>query len=174
MFYAEDVSLLQPDTSVGKVHNRFLSQKRRVPYQNYITNTKGDGHSSPLQAVGVSCPVKRMSEQNTNSNSNIPQQPWDFERFARETGRTALEIARELGKMAEDASGLMLIRADRDLRTKLDMLVESGAVKTRREALEMLIKSGEVQKSRIFTQIEKTRAEIDALKKGLKGLVGNS
>jgi hypothetical protein len=70
MFYAEDVSLLQPDTSVGKVHNRFLSQKRRVPYQNYITNTKGDGHFSPLQAGGEECLMKRMNEKRLEKFQN--------------------------------------------------------------------------------------------------------
>jgi hypothetical protein len=111
-----------------------------------------------------------MNEQNTTTAGS--QQAWDFERIAHETGKTALEIAREFGKMAEDLTGMMLIRADKSLRTKLDMLVESGVVQTRREALEMLIRSGEAQRSRIFEQIEKTRVEIEALKKGLKGLVG--
>ena len=111
-----------------------------------------------------------MNEQNTTSNS---QHPWNFERIAHESVDVALQLGRELGRAAEDLTGLMLIRADKPLRIKLDMLVESGAVKTRREALEMLIKSGEVQKSRIFEQIEKTRSEIEALKKGLKGLVGS-
>lgn len=111
-----------------------------------------------------------MTEQTTNTN---PHRPWDFERIAHESLNVALQLGRELGRAAEDLTGLMLIRADKPLRTRLDMLVESGAVRDRREALMMLIKSGEVQKSRIFEQIEKTRSEIDALKKGLKGLVGN-
>jgi hypothetical protein len=111
-----------------------------------------------------------MNEQKTTTDS---QRPWDFERIAHESVDVALQLGRELGKAAEDLTGLMLIRADKPLRTRLDMLVESGAVKSRREALEMLIKSGEVQKSRIFEQIEKTRSEIEALKKGLKGLVGS-
>lgn len=112
-----------------------------------------------------------MNEQNTNASN--PQQPWDFRRLAHESLDAALQLGREFGKAAEDLTGLMLIRADKSLRSKLDMLVESGAVRTRHEALEMLIKSGEVQKSRIFEQIEKTRSEIEALKKGLKGLVGS-
>jgi hypothetical protein len=111
-----------------------------------------------------------MNEQN---NSSDPQRPWDLERIAHDSLVVALQVGRELGKAAEDLTGLMLIHADKPLRTKLDILVESGAVKNRREALEMLIKSGEVQKSRIFDQIEKTRSEIEALKKGLKGLVGS-
>jgi len=111
-----------------------------------------------------------MNEQNTASHS---QRPWDFERIAHESVDVALQLGRELGRAAEDLTGLMLIRADKPLRTKLDRLVESGAIKSRREALEMLIKSGEVQKTRIFEQIEKTRFEIEALKKGLKGLVGS-
>ncbi len=111
-----------------------------------------------------------MNEQNTSTTGS--QEPWDFERLAHKSVDVAVQLARELGRAAEDLTGLMLIRADKSLRTKLDMLVESGAVKSRREALEMLIKSGEVQKSRIFEQIEKTRSEIEALKKGLKGFVG--
>jgi hypothetical protein len=112
-----------------------------------------------------------MNEQNTSTSNS--QRPWDFERIAHESVDIALQLGRELGRAAEDLTGLMLIHADKPLRTKLDMLVEFGVVKSRHEALEILIKSGEVQKSRIFEQIEKTRSEIEALKKGLKGLVGS-
>ena len=110
-----------------------------------------------------------MNDQNTTPPNSQPA--WDFERIVHGSVDVALQLGRELGRAAEDLTGLMLIRADKPLREKLDMLVESGTVKTRREALEMLIKSGEVQKSRLFDQIEKTRAEIAGLKKGLKGLV---
>jgi hypothetical protein len=112
-----------------------------------------------------------MNDQDSKTSDS--QKPWDFERFVHESVTVAAQVVRELGRAAEDLTGLMLIRADKSLRTKLDMIVESGAAGTRREALEMLIKSGEAQKSRIFEQIEKTRAEIEALKKGLKGLVGS-
>jgi hypothetical protein len=112
-----------------------------------------------------------MNEQDTTTAGS--QRPWDFERVAHESVDIALQLGRELGRAAEDLTGLMLIHADKPLRTKLDMLVESGVVKSRYEALEMLIKFGEIQKNRIFDQIEKTRSEIEVLKKGLKGLVGS-
>jgi hypothetical protein len=111
-----------------------------------------------------------MNEQDTKSS---PSQPWDFERIAHQSIDVALQLARELGRAAEDLTGLMLIRAGKPLRERLDMLVDSGAASNRHTALEMLIKAGEVSQSRIFEQIEKTRSEIEALRKGLKGLVGN-
>lgn len=112
-----------------------------------------------------------MSEQETNPRE---AQPWDFERFARETGRVIVELAKVTGRAAEDLTGLMVIHADHETRSKLDMIVESGAVKSRHEALDVLVKAGMQQKQRIFDQIEKTRAEIAVLKSGLKKFSGNS
>ncbi len=110
-----------------------------------------------------------MNDQGNSSSGSGKYS--DFEQFAHESLDFMLQVGRELGRAAEDVTGLMLIRADKPLRARLDMLVGSGAAKTRYQALELLIKAGEVQKSRVFEQIEKTRSEIAALKKGLKDLV---
>ena len=112
-----------------------------------------------------------MSEQGTKSPD---PRPWDLERIANETGKVIVELVKVTGKAAEDLTGLMVIRADRETRGKLDMIVESGAVRSRHEALDVLVKAGMQQKQRIFDQIEKTRAEIAALKNGLKKFTGNS
>ncbi len=112
-----------------------------------------------------------MSTQETNTQDT---RPWDFERIARETGRVIVELAKVTGKAAEELTGLMVIRADHETRSKLDMIVESGALKSRHEALDVLVKAGMQQKQRIFDQIEKTRAEIAVLKSGLKNFTSNS
>lgn len=112
-----------------------------------------------------------MSEQETKTPD---PRTWDLERIAKETGKVFVELAKVTGKAAEDLTGLMVIRADRETRSKLDMIVESGAVTSRHEALDVLVKAGMQQKQRIFDQIEKTRAEIAVLKNGLKKFAGNS
>ena len=111
-----------------------------------------------------------MSEQETKSPD---PRPWDLERIANETGKVIVELVKVTGKAAEDLTGLMVIHADRETRGKLDMIVESGAVRSRHEAFDVLVKAGMQQKQRIFDQIDKTRAEIAALKNGLKKFTGN-
>jgi len=85
---------------------------------------------------------------------------------------TAESWAQTFGKAWEDLTGLMVIRTDGDLRQKLDLLVESGAVKSRAEALKVLYEAGMDKKRKIFEKAEATKAQVEALKEQLRGMAG--
>jgi len=104
----------------------------------------------------------------SNKKTQTPPQAGDWEGFFSELGRNALELGLALGKAAEDITGLMIIQADGELRSKLDMLVESGAVRTRAEALKILYEAGLEKKEKIFASITETRAQIDSLKRRMR------
>jgi hypothetical protein len=110
-----------------------------------------------------------MNEQTPTTNQN----PSEWEKFTKEAGKITGELGRALGKTAEDLTGLIVLRTDNSQREQLDLLVKSGAAQTRAEGLKMLAEAGAKAKVAMFKKIEATQAQIDALKKGLKGLVGN-
>lgn len=111
-----------------------------------------------------------MNEQMTGSNQN----PSEWERLMKETGRIAVELGRALGRTAEDLTGLIVVRTDKTHREQLDLLVKSGAVPTRAEGLNMLASAGAKVKEAMFRKIADTQMQIETLKKGLKNLAGNS
>lgn len=108
-----------------------------------------------------------MDEQTTNQ----PISEW--EKFIKESSKIALDLGRALGKTAEDLTGLVVVRTDKTQRDQLDLLVKSGATATRAEGLKMLADAGVNARQAMFKKIEATQVQIEALKKGLKGLVGN-
>jgi len=86
-----------------------------------------------------------------------------------------LNVIKGLGNMlldaAEDASGLMLLRVDRDLRSALDVLVETGAADNRRVAARALLKKGIEAESALFERIHRTHAQIADLRRQMRDLV---
>lgn len=108
-----------------------------------------------------------MDEQTKNQ----PTSEWEM--FVTESGKIAIEMGRTLGKAAEDITGLIVVRTDKAQRDQLDMLVKSGATRTRAEGLKMLTDAGVKAREAMFKRIEATQAQIETLKQGLKGLVGN-
>jgi hypothetical protein len=111
-------------------------------------------------------------EQVPPSSGSSRSSEWD--ELWKEMGVTAAGWAQTLGKAAEDLTGLMIIRTDLDLRQKLDLLVESGAVKTRAEALKLMVQSGLKKNEKVMEQVESTREKINQLRQQLKGLVNNN
>ena len=107
-----------------------------------------------------------------SSGSSRTSSEWD--ELWNEFGVTAANWAQALGKAAEDLTGLMIVRTDLDLRQKLDLLVESGAVKTRAEALKLMVQSGLKKNEKVLEQVESTREKINQLRQQLKGLVNNT
>ena len=110
-----------------------------------------------------------MNEQTNTTNQN----PSEWDKFMKETCKIACELGRALGRIAEDLTGLIVVRTDKPQREQLDLLVRSGAAQTRAEGLKMLAEVGVKAKDALFKKIESTQLQIEALKKGLKGLVGN-
>jgi hypothetical protein len=84
------------------------------------------------------------------------------------TGEFLCEFLQLTGRVAENLTGWSLVRTGKVLRDKLDMVVEAGVARTRSEALTFLAESGLQAKQGILDKVEKARAEIEALKQGLK------
>lgn len=106
------------------------------------------------------------------SSGSSRSSEWD--ELWKEFGVTAAGWGQAVGKAAEDLTGLMIIRTDLDLRQKLDLLVESGAVKTRAEALKLMVQSGLKKNEKVMEQVEATREKINQLRQQLKSLVNNN
>lgn len=82
----------------------------------------------------------------------------------------AVQVGRAAGKAAEDLTGLMVMRVGRQQRDDLDVLVDAGLAKTRAEAALKLLADGVKANEPLYRNVERTRAQIQALKGQLKGL----
>ncbi len=93
-----------------------------------------------------------------------------------EAWRTALDetvkLLENLGKAvvttAQDLSQLMVVQVDEETREHLDLLVEAGAVKSRREGANYLLKAGVEAKRETFARMATTQARIAALRAQLR------
>ncbi len=103
----------------------------------------------------------------TQNNQNEKKQI-TFDGVMRKTGEFICELVEVTGKAVEDLTGLMAVHTDKPLRDQLDTVVEAGAARTRAEAFRFMADAGLQVKQGILSKVEKTRAEIDALKQGLK------
>lgn len=118
--------------------------------------------------------VNSKAETVGNATRSTAQTESLLHKWARDGGEVMLDVGRLLGKAAEDLTGLMVLRVEKEKRDQLDLLVESGVVQTRAQGLKMLAEVGAKSKERVFRQVEATREQIAALKKGLKDLAGIS
>ena len=116
-----------------------------------------------------------MSEE-PDVNVTPPTEPGErseWEDLGDELRVTAESWTQIFAKALEDLPGLMVIHTESGLRQKLDLLVESGAVKNRTEALRLLYEAGMEKKRKIFEKAEATQAQVEALKKQLRGMAGD-
>ncbi len=88
----------------------------------------------------------------------------------RDVEKLATTIGRALILTAEDVTGLMVVKADSEMRHRLDLLVKSGAVKTRSEAANVLLKEGAQAKQTLFEKIDRTQEQIESLRAQLRSL----
>ncbi len=119
-----------------------------------------------------------MSEQNSNSQTNLTVQTTSaqsgssFDQFLSEAGEFIYEFARFAGKAAENITGLMVLPVDKNLRGKMDELVEAGVVKSRGEAALSLLGDGIASNQSVYEEVEKARARITALRSQLRDMIG--
>ena len=71
----------------------------------------------------------------------------------------------------EDVSSLMLIKVNSETREHLDLLVDAGAVKNRRQAAVSLLQEGISSKSETFERVRRTQAQIAELRQQMRSLV---
>ena len=88
-----------------------------------------------------------------------------------ETVKLLESLGKALGKTVQDASNLMLIKVDNQIRDHLDTLVESGLSKNRHTAVSSMIEVGIKSKGTDFEKIQQTKEEIEELRKQMQSLV---
>lgn len=86
----------------------------------------------------------------------------------------ALEVGRAAGKAAEDLTGLMVVKVGAGEREDLDIMVDAGLAKTRAEAALRLMADGVKANRPLYEHAERTRAQIQALRGQLKGMMGKA
>lgn len=91
-----------------------------------------------------------------------------------ETAKAMELLGKALLKTAQDVSNLMVVPVDKVTRAQLDLLVEAGVAETRTKAAASLLKESVQSRQEIFEKVEKTRAQIEALKQQLHSLVGSA
>jgi len=98
-------------------------------------------------------------------------EPSSWEPVVREAAQLFETLGKAIVNTAQDISSLMVIQVDGDTRERLDMLVEAGVAKSRREGAQLLINEGAKTKQEIFDKVERTHAQIQALKAQMRSLV---
>ncbi len=116
--------------------------------------------------------VNSTAETSGTATRSTAQPESLLHKWVRDGGEVMLDVGKLLGRAAEDLTGLMVLRVEKEKRAQLDLLVESGVVKTRAQGLKMLAEIGAKSKEQVFRRVETTREQIAALKKGLKDLAG--
>lgn len=72
---------------------------------------------------------------------------------------------------AQDISNLMVIKVDAETRERLDLLVDAGAAKSRRDAATTLLAEGLQAKGATFEKIQQTQAQIKELRQQVRSLI---
>jgi hypothetical protein len=91
-----------------------------------------------------------------------------------ETAKVMEALGKALIKTAQDVSNLMVVPVDKVTRAQLDLLVEAGVAESRMKAAASLLKESVQSRQEIFEKVEKTRAQIAALKTQLHSLAGGA
>lgn len=94
---------------------------------------------------------------------------WD--NVLKETAKVFESLGKAIVTTAQSASHLMLVEMDQDTLDQLDLLVKNGMAKNRQEAAAELIVEGLKSRNAIFDRIQKTNAEIAALRQQIRSLV---
>ena len=100
------------------------------------------------------------------------QNPDSVQQFFDEVGDLLVTLGLAAGKVAEDVTGLMVMPVDEQARRDLDVLVEAGLAKSRAQAAVQLLRDGVQSNQSVYEKVERTRAQIDALRSQLRSLVG--
>lgn len=99
-------------------------------------------------------------------------EPSPFDVVVEEAAKLFESLGKAIVTTAQDVSNLIVVPVDRATREKLDMLVETGAAESRRAVVVSLLQEGLQRRAHVFEKIEKTRAQIAALKQQLRSVAG--
>lgn len=114
---------------------------------------------------------EETSTKDTGTKSASAQFEDDMNQLVKDIGSMFKEFAPQVGKAAEDLTGLMLVRVRPADRADLDVMVEAGLAKTRAEAALKLIADGIKGNEAVYRHVNQAREQIIALKGELKGIL---
>ena len=80
-------------------------------------------------------------------------------------------LGRAILAAAQDVSNLMVIQVNAETRQHLDLLVDAGAAKSRRDAAETLLGEGIKAKGTTFDRIKQTKSQIQELRQQIRSLI---
>ncbi len=88
-----------------------------------------------------------------------------------ETVKLVDAVGRALITTAEDVSSLMVIKVDGETREHLDLMVEGGLARNRRQAAKTLIRDGRAANDETLERIRRTKEQIAELRSQMRNLV---
>jgi len=116
-----------------------------------------------------------MSEEKTTETVETEAEstePTTFDNLMKDTVKFLESLGKAIVATAQDTSNLMLVNVDAETREQLDLLVDSGVAKNRREAAATLIQEGLQSRNKVFDKIRQTNMQIAELRKQMRTLVG--
>ncbi|MGC9347087.1 MAG: hypothetical protein ACP5JG_03020 [Anaerolineae bacterium] len=93
------------------------------------------------------------------------------EAVAQEATRLVDCLGKALVTTVGDMTSVMILRVDRETRQNLDLLVDAGVAKHRRDAAHRLIKAGIHSEDEVLERVRRTKAQIAALRNEMRALV---
>ncbi len=115
--------------------------------------------------------VVDVEAQEVTENEAPEATPSPLAEVLEETVKLFDLIGRAMLTTAQDVTKRVSVPMDPELREHLDLLVESGAARTRNEAARLLLDEGIDVKSPLFDRIRKTQFQIHSLREQLRSLV---
>lgn len=100
------------------------------------------------------------------ANSQTQTSTWD--QIKDDSKRLLSSLEKGIDQTANSLSKLVLISLEVEERQKLEKLVDSGLVSNLKDAARLMIQEGIKACSDLFSQINETNADIQALKKQLE------
>lgn len=123
---------------------------------------------SKEKAVEVEVEVKEAPEKEQDVADEIAE---TLGIVVDETVKLFTTLGKAVLNTAQDVSNLMVIKVDKNTREHLDIMVDAGVARNRRDAASSLIGSGIKAEGELFDRITKTRAQIDELRQQIRGLI---
>ncbi len=96
-----------------------------------------------------------------------------FDALVGETAKLFEALGKAMVTAAQDVSNLMVVHVDGETRNKLDMLVDAGLMKSRREAANAMMQEGLKTHTRDFEKIARTKDQIAELRQQIRSLVNS-
>lgn len=112
---------------------------------------------------------EEMQEQTTAPEEAESPTP-GFGSVLEETAKLFELMGRAIVTTAQELTNQMVVPVDKETRQCMDLLIQTGAVKTRTEAATFLLNEGIKANSPLFEKIVRTNAQINSLREQLRSV----